>query len=148
MHTHFSFPALILSPDVFMHLIKPCTGRKLSCCLRNSIHSVVLAWSELFPRSNISDFGSPSSSYVYIVGWMKKERVRHSCSTNSEAELCITNNKTLQVGIAWSILATGWTARVQLTAGARNFSLLNIVHTGCSPPSLLSNGYRGLFPQG
>jgi hypothetical protein len=41
-----------------------------------------------------------------------------------------------------------WTARVRFPAGARDFSFLHSVQTDSEPhPSLLSNGYLGLFPR-
>jgi hypothetical protein len=43
-------------------------------------------------------------------------------------------------------MATDWTAGVWFPVGVRIFSLLHSIHNRLwGPPSLLSNGYRGLF---
>jgi hypothetical protein len=45
--------------------------------------------------------------------------------------------------------AIGWAARVQFPAGTRDFSLFHGVQNDSGrPPSLLSNGSRGIFSAG
>jgi len=39
-------------------------------------------------------------------------------------------------------------SEIQIPVGVSDFSLLQIFRTGSRPPSLLFNGYRGLFPRG
>jgi hypothetical protein len=55
-------------------------------------------------------------------------------------------NRDSSVGITLGYGLDDRGSRVQFPAGAGNSSLHHHVQNG--PPSLLSNGYQGLFPQG
>jgi hypothetical protein len=52
------------------------------------------------------------------------------------------------VGIALSYGLDDRGSRVRFPAGGGKFSLHHRVQNGSGPPSLLSNGYQGLFPWG